>query len=80
MKSQPQNPEFRNNPENFHPCLLHWRQQRLRPVCANTQTFLSLCCLYTERMEVDEDSDQNLDLKLHWILQYGSFEEAFVHM
>ena len=20
MKSQPQNPEFRNNPENFHPC------------------------------------------------------------
>ena len=22
MESQPQNPEFRNNPENFHPCLL----------------------------------------------------------
>ena len=21
MESQPQNPEFRNNPENFHPCL-----------------------------------------------------------
>ena len=20
MDSQPQNPEFRNNPENFHPC------------------------------------------------------------
>ena len=20
MKSQPQNPEFRNNPEHFHPC------------------------------------------------------------
>ena len=20
MKSQPQNPAFRNNPENFHPC------------------------------------------------------------
>ena len=20
MKSQPHNPEFRNNPENFHPC------------------------------------------------------------
>ena len=20
MESQPQNPEFRNNPENFHPC------------------------------------------------------------
>ena len=22
MESQPQNPEFRNNPEKFHPCLL----------------------------------------------------------
>ena len=22
MKSQPQNPEFRNNSENFHPCKL----------------------------------------------------------
>ena len=23
MKSQPKNPEFRNNPENFHPCEKH---------------------------------------------------------
>ena len=22
MESQPQNPEFRNNPENFHPCVV----------------------------------------------------------
>ena len=22
MESQPQNPELRNNPENFHPCRL----------------------------------------------------------
>ena len=22
METQPQNPEFRNNPENFHPCVL----------------------------------------------------------
>ena len=21
MESQPQKPEFRNNPENFHPCI-----------------------------------------------------------
>ena len=21
MESQPQNPDFRNNPENFHPCI-----------------------------------------------------------
>ena len=25
MESQPQNPEFRNNPENFHPCEPHTR-------------------------------------------------------
>ena len=24
MKSQPQNTEFRNNPENFHPCILRF--------------------------------------------------------
>ena len=23
MESQPQNPEFRINPENFHPCNVH---------------------------------------------------------
>ena len=23
MESQPQNPELRINPENFHPCILH---------------------------------------------------------
>ena len=25
MESQPQNPELRNNPENFHPCTLWFR-------------------------------------------------------
>ena len=23
MESRPQNPEFRNNPENFHPCIYY---------------------------------------------------------
>ena len=23
MESQPQNPEFRNNPKNFHPCIMN---------------------------------------------------------
>ena len=26
MESQPQNPEFRNNLENFHPCICYYRQ------------------------------------------------------
>ena len=27
MESQPQNPEFRNNPENFHQCTLNMHVQ-----------------------------------------------------
>ena len=32
MESQPQNPEFRNNPENFHPCNTAHLKERLNPV------------------------------------------------
>ena len=32
MESQPQNPEFRNNPENFHPCTSIEKMQRQAPV------------------------------------------------
>ena len=28
MESQPQNPEFRINPENFHPCYLCFQEIR----------------------------------------------------
>ena len=31
MESQPQNPEFRNNPENFHPWLYNKLHTRLTP-------------------------------------------------
>ena len=27
MESQPQNPEFRNNPENVDPCIQHKKQK-----------------------------------------------------
>ena len=33
MESQPQNPEFRNNPENVHPC------------CAHSKTNIVLFCM-----------------------------------
>ena len=29
MKSQPQSPEFRNNPENFHQCLSHCNKYQI---------------------------------------------------
>ena len=28
MESQPKNPEFRNNPENFHPCIKQYMKER----------------------------------------------------
>ena len=41
MESQPQNPEFRNNPENFHPC--SGRVPVLqRPECCQSYTDLKL--------------------------------------
>ena len=40
MESQPQNPEFRINPENFHPC-------NLKAIKDNNHTFQYLCLLMT---------------------------------
>ena len=34
MESQPQNPEFRNNPENFHPCIKKIMKYRNLVICA----------------------------------------------
>ena len=33
MESQPQNPEFRNNPENFHPCTISVKGFASSSVC-----------------------------------------------
>ena len=33
MESQPQNPEFRINPENFHPWGLHAGKVQVRKTC-----------------------------------------------
>ena len=41
MESQPQNPEFRNNPENFHPCM--GEQGRFRQGCTKVQS--QMCSL-----------------------------------
>ena len=35
MESQLQNPEFRNNPENFYPCFL--AQMQKKNMCGNCQ-------------------------------------------
>ena len=46
MESQPQNPEFRNNPENFHPCIIH---HVLRRAC--TVTSLSLNMAFQDSLQ-----------------------------
>ena len=41
MESQPQNPEFRNNPENFHPCITVQNvRPDLNPNCLTLKVFL----------------------------------------
>ena len=48
-------PEFRINPENFHPCidLLLW----LRLSFTDAQSHLSICCTHTESMKDNVGSD-----------------------
>ena len=36
MESQPQNPEFRINSENFHPCIQRSNNSRFNDVIENT--------------------------------------------
>ena len=43
MESQPQNPEFRNNPENFHQCIAMYANLQASYV----QNFIQLCTYFT---------------------------------
>ena len=47
MESQPQNPEFRNNPENFHPCISQRRVfSRQGPAqCQDYKQSFNCCCI-----------------------------------
>ena len=38
-----------------------------------------LHCSHTQSGDVDEGSDQSLDLDLGWVLQHGRLLEAFAH-
>ena len=56
----------------------HIEQQRLRRACASGQTRQSLCCSYTQGMDVDEDSDKFRPLA-RWLCQYGRLLMTFMH-
>ena len=42
MESQPQNPEFRNNPKNFHPCITSGSATVLKMAWCNTMINISV--------------------------------------
>ena len=71
MESQPQNPEFRNNPENFHPCIGSDGKLVFEP---NWKAGLFICYIYIvlyadnlckwldpdqDQQNVEPDLDQN---------------------
>ena len=39
MESHPQNPEFRNNPENFHPCGYQTERMKQSPTTCTISLF-----------------------------------------
>ena len=40
MESRPQNPEFRNNPENFHPCTVPPASLTMRPILFTNYSYM----------------------------------------
>ena len=53
-----------------HEIFFNIEQRKLRRVCANAQTRLSLCCFVTQSIDVGEDSYLNLDI---WPRGYKTF-------
>ena len=43
------------------------------------QSHQSLYFLHTQNIDVEECSDQKLDILSHWILQFGCLKEEFAH-
>ena len=64
MESQPQNPEFRNNSENFHPCACNHvklRIYRIVPVMTmETSLFMEYLC------EIAMDLNYSVN-KIHFV-------------
>ena len=50
MESQHQNPEFRNNPENFHPCIYMLQQRQLQAAWVKVQNFPKSLALETQTL------------------------------
>ena len=48
MESQPENPEFRNNPENFHPC--NKLTKFMIDLIVNIDPFISILRIWCTRL------------------------------
>ena len=74
-ESQPQNPEFRNNPENFHPCRFSEKHTQSWSLPRNTCHWeCSIICLI---QHFEADFPQKVSLK---ILNSGIILKIFTHV
>ena len=64
MESQPQNPEFRNNPENFHPCICYKHQ--------NLTTWLLYSIRASDIIGIDINPCPGLQLNIQYPLLVSS--------
>ena len=70
MESQPQNPEFRNNPENFHPCTYYFC---LFPECDQfSTTFTKIENIYINKYNLADYSDKSKDECQQLCIDFGN--------
>ena len=67
MESQPQNPESRNNPENFHPCNIQLIKNNQLIVMA-VRKLVSKNCLFLKkvsRQQINNEKNTQHAMSLH---------------
>ena len=71
MESQPQNPELRKNPENFHPCV-HACLKNDEHICNLYQNPLCwpIFCLFDSILYVPVNKFSVMSGKSSWVDQY----------
>ena len=69
MESQPQNPEFRKNPENFHPCVVRFTYSQLHKITFHLHK-IRCCVTFARALEY------NINLISHFLKLQGITRES----
>ena len=83
MESQPQNPEFRNNPENFHPCPGYPQTGTLAnsadpdEMLHNTASHLGLHCLQIYKQSSGTEMHHYLEISICNPLKYKMSNRSY---